>query len=365
MNNQQIFGIEIKGYKSIKDCTLKLNMINILIGSNGAGKSNFISVFRLLQDIIEKKLQTHIAMGGGSNAFLYNGAKFTDEIAITFHFGKNFYAFKLKPSDDGRLFFDTESFGYEGGWNHASILGSGHTESKWENGVGNAINSYVMPILKNEKWRVYHFHDTGRSARVKQSHKVHNNAELQFDAGNLAAFLLRLRSGFEKSYINIVSAVKLIAPYFEDFYLQPNDNTDDILLRWKQCGSDDVFNANQFSDGTLRFICLAVLLLQPSELQPETIIIDEPELGLHPYAISVLAELVKSISQLKQIIISTQSVELLNEFDVCDVVVVDRNEESGTKFKRLNEQELSVWLDDEYSLGDLWKKNLIGGRLTT
>jgi len=180
------------------------------------------------------------------------------------------------------------------------------------------------------------------------------------DARNIAAYLFRLKNEFPNEYKRIVETVKFIAPYFKDFYLETNVN-DDIILRWKQYGCDDIFNANQLSDGTLRFICLATLLLQPTQLQPNTIIIDEPELGLHPYAIALLAEMIKAVANTKQVIISTQSVELLNEFAINDVIVVDRDEE-GSHFNRYTEEELEHWLDD-YSLGELWKSNIIGGRL--
>lgn len=234
----------------------------------------------------------------------------------------------------------------------------------WDIGVNNGIDEYVIPILKKQNWRVYHFHDTGKSAKVKQEHNISNNRVLLFDAANLAAFLYRLKNNYQKNYYEIVQTIQLIAPYFADFVLEPQEgNEEHIVLKWQQKGCEDVFNASQLSDGTLRFICLATLLLQPHKLQPATIIIDEPELGLHPYAITIFAELVKQISDEKQIIISTQSVELLNEFDVEDVIVVDRSE-NGSEFKRLNEEELEVWLEEDYALGDLWKKNILGGRLS-
>ena len=135
------------------------------------------------------------------------------------------------------------------------------------------------------------------------------------------------------------------------------------LLKWQKKGCDDIFTASQLSDGTLRFICIATLLLQPEELMPSTIIVDEPELGLHPFAITVLAEMVKSVSQKKQLILSTQSAELLNWFDPEDVIVVD-NGSQGSIFRRLTTEELGAWLEEDYSLGDLWNKNLFGGRLT-
>jgi len=158
-----------------------------------------------------------------------------------------------------------------------------------------------------------------------------------------------------------VNHVRLVAPYFDDFVLRGKG--DNISLEWKQRGCEDIFNASQFSDGTLRFICLMTLLLQPADLQPATIIIDEPELGLHPYAITLLAETMRSISEYKQIIVSTQSVELLNEFDVEDIIVVDRSE-CGSSFKRLDANELKVWIEDDYTMGELWKKNILGGRLS-
>ncbi len=362
MNNQQIKRIVINGFKSIKKCDLKLSDINLLIGGNGAGKSNFISVFKMLQNIIEKTLQTYVGTSGGANALMFNGRKQTEKIEMEFFFGNNSYKFELLPTDENSLIFGSEYFNYSGYWINNSYVGGGYPESRWDKGVSNKISEYVQDILQNEKWRVYHFHDTSASARVKQSHKITNNVELQFDAGNLAAFLYRLKKEYSDNYAQIIDAVKMIAPYFKDFYLEEGFLSDDIILRWQQIGSDDTFNANQFSDGTLRFICLATLFLQPYELQPETLIVDEPELGLHPYAITLLSEIIKKTSCKKQIILSTQSVDLLNEFAANQIIVVNRNEADGTIFAQYSEDELKEWLVDDYAMGDLWKKNIIGGR---
>lgn len=362
LQEEQLSRIKISGYKSIKECDISFGKINVLIGSNGAGKSNFISAFSLLQNILAKNLQVSVAQSG-VNTLLYKGRKVTEEIAFKVYFGKNSYGFNLVPTDDNRLIFRKEFFGYSP-WENESNVSRGHSESMWDIGVNNGIDEYVIPILKKQNWRVYHFHDTGKSAKVKQEHNISNNRVLLFDAANLAAFLYRLKNNYQKNYYEIVQTIQLIAPYFADFVLEPQEgNEEHIVLKWQQKGCEDVFNASQLSDGTLRFICLATLLLQPHKLQPATIIIDEPELGLHPYAITIFAELVKQISDEKQIIISTQSVELLNEFDVEDVIVVDRGE-NGSEFKRLNEEELEVWLEEDYALGDLWKKNILGGRLS-
>lgn len=363
LQTNQLSHISISGYKSIKNCDIDFGKINVLIGSNGAGKSNFISAFSLLQSIISKDLQIFGAQSG-VNSLFYNGRKTTEEIFMEVYFGSNSYGFCLMPTDDNRLAFRNEFFGYHGNWESKSSVARGHFEAMWERGTGNKTDDYVIPILKKQNWRVYHFHDTGRGAKVKQEHNILNNNVLLYDASNLAAFLYRLKTNYPKSYNEIIQTIQLIAPYFSDFILEPQEKNDDlIVLKWQQRGCDDVFNASQLSDGTLRFICLATLLLQPHELQPATIIVDEPELGLHPYAITIFAEMVKQLSDEKQIIISTQSVELLNEFDIDDVIVVDRGD-NGSVFKRLNKKEFELWLDEDYAIGDLWKKNLLGGRLS-
>lgn len=363
LQDDQLSRMTIEGYKSIKKCDISFGKINVLIGSNGAGKSNFISAFSFLQDILAKNLQVSVAQSG-VNALLYKGRKVTEEIAFEVYFGNNSYGFNLVPTDDNRLIFRKEFFGYHGQWENESNVARGNSEAMWDTGAHNKIDQYVIPILKKQNWRVYHFHDTGRSAKVKQEHNISNNEVLMFDAANLAAFLYRLKGNYKKNYDEIVQTIQLIAPYFLDFVLAPKEgNEEQIVLKWQQKGCEDIFNASQLSDGTLRFICLATLLLQPHELQPATIIVDEPELGLHPYAITIFAEMVKQLSDERQIIVSTQSVELLNEFDVGCVIVADRGE-NGSKFKRLNEEELEVWLEEDYALGDLWKKNLLGGRLS-
>ena len=360
MNSNQITKIEIEGFKSIKTCSLNLEMINVLIGSNGAGKTNFVSLFKMLQYMIDGQLQSYISKNGGPNAFLFFGSKQTERLTVRFFFGNNGYKFTLMPTNDNRMMFFDECFF----WNMSGDkhIGSGHFESQWSAGSRTGIDSYVKPILRSQKWRVYHFHDTGDTALVKQIHGINDNMELAADARNLAAFLYRLRETENTSYNQIVRMVRLVAPFFDDFVLRANPfKPDSISLEWKDIYGDIPFAASQLSDGTLRFICLATLLLQPKPLMPETILIDEPELGLHPYAISVLASLIKKASNDNQIIISTQSVELLNEFEAKDVIVVDHRDNQST-FSRLNTEGLNVWLEDDYSIGELWKKNILGGR---
>jgi predicted ATPase len=369
-----INSISIKGFKSIKDLNdFKLNNINVLIGSNGAGKSNFVSFFRLLRDLIEQRLQLAIAIQGGADACLYLGSRETKQLSVKLLFGVNGYEFMLIPTVDNKLVFSHEAALYRGhlvgGITSRRTFGSGNFEAtlkdrKDDPGMSTSKGPpyYVFDAISS--WVVYHFHDTSLVAGVRKPGAINDNEFLRPNAENLAAFLYRIQNTNPDTYSKIRDVVRLAAPFFDDFKLRPIPATPDLIqLEWLQQESDYPFLANQLSDGTLRFICLATALLQPQ--CPKTILFDEPELGLHPYALSLLGNLIKKAvapwgNPTNQIIISTQSALLLNEFVPEDIVVVERSDGQSI-FRRLDSAELSEWLSD-YTLGELWQKNLLGGR---
>jgi len=357
MTQNQLSRIVLRGFKSIRECDLELNELNILIGPNGAGKSNFIGFFRLIQQMLDGKLQLSVSKQGGPDALLHFGRKKTENLCAELYFGNNGYKFALEPTQDNRMMFSSENFW----WNMSGdrFIGAGHFETKAEEGTRTGIDRFVLPVIKS--WRVYHFHDTSDSAQVKQRHGINDNDFLRPDARNLAAFLFLLKNHHPAHYERIVKTIRLVAPFFGDFHLRPQpDNKDQIELEWTERGEDTPFKAHLLSDGTLRFICLTTVLMQPEEFQPETILIDEPELGLHPFAIHLLASMLRSVSKKRQVIVTTQSTDLLNEFEAKDVIVADRNE-GWTHLHRLNSTALASWLE-EYSLGELWQKNILGGR---
>jgi len=358
MNPNQLSHIKLRGFKSIRECDLILKDMNVLIGPNGAGKSNFIGFFKLIQQMLDGKLQLYVSKNGGPDALLHFGRKKTERMSAELYFGNNGYKFVLEPTQDNRMMFASESFWWnkKGDW----LINTGHFETAVESQKEHTgIYLYTVPAMKS--WRVYHFHDTSETALVKRPHGINDNVYLRHDAQNLAAFLYLLRENFSAHYDRIVKTISLIAPFFGGFYLRPQpDNKEQIELEWFEKGEDVPFKAHHLSDGTLRFICLTTVLMQPEQYMPETILIDEPELGLHPYAIKMLASLLRSASKSRQIIISTQSVELLNEFEPEDVIIADRAE-GWAHLQRLDAEALSSWLG-EYSLGELWQKNLLGGR---
>ena len=358
--------IQIQGFKSIRHADIRLNPLNVLIGPNGVGKSNFIGLFKLINNVIERRLQVYVGTTGGANGILHFGRKKTPSMRVEFTFSDaiNGYICQLMGTDEDLLFFADESTWFHDQRNcdkpYTSGLGSGHKETRLLNANGNpdrGIAGYVVTAMQS--WRIYHFHDTSPEAKVKQACELHDNRALKGDASNLAAFLYFLRAQHPAHYRNIVDAVRMVAPFFEDFVLEPLAlNQQMIRIEWREKGTDHVFGPGVLSDGTLRFVCLATLLLQPH--LPSTILLDEPELGLHPYAITLLAELLRGASTKTQVIASTQSTSLVNQFEPQDVLVVER-EEGQSVFKRLEKGAMDAWLED-YGLGDLWEKNLLGGR---
>ena len=170
--------------------------------------------------------------------------------------------------------------------------------------------------------RIYHFHDTGDHSPMKKTADVHDNRYLRSDGSNLAAFLYLLRERHRDDYDTVVQVIQQAAPFFKDFDLRPeNLNPHKIRLQWRHTGTDAFFDASSLSDGTLRFIALATVFLQPEEYRPAVILVDEPELGLHPYAIALLASLMQQASTETQVVVSTQSSLLLDHFEPEDVIV--------------------------------------------
>ncbi len=365
--------LTIRGFKSIKSLEeFRLTSLNILIGGNGAGKSNFVEIFRMLRAMVNENFANYIQINGGADDFLFNGPKNTEKIEAEFYFGDNAYSFELQPSATGAEFIivrESERYAF-GNWR---VTGGGNRESmiktcKDENAITNSnrhgVGYYIYKAISS--WVVYHFHDTSATAPMKRYEITADNRTLRPDASNIAPFLFRLKQTdgvnaqqCHNSYNEIIEAIKLVTPFFDDFILNPEQRGEKevVNLSWTQKGSDYPMQPYHFSDGTLRFICLATALLQPDP--PETIVIDEPELGLHPYAIEILAELIQAASQKTQVVIATQSPHLIDNFEAEDIIVVNRYQ-GASSFSRLDKKDLSQWLK-EYSLGELWRKNVING----
>jgi predicted ATPase len=359
----------LKGFKSIRAMDLELRPLNVLIGANGAGKSNLISFFKLLNEMMGERLQTYIAGAGRAHSLLHYTPKVTRELEARLEFdsarGLNAYDLRLFYAAVDTLFFADETLTFTPtgfvGTPEPVLLGAGHQETRisTEATKGRPIAKVFRHLLVN--CRVYHFQDTSQLARYQQYWYIGNDRPLLPDAGNLAAVLFRLRKDEQGgAYHRIVDTIRLIAPFFDDFVLEPTGpNARDVILNWRERQSDEVFGPHQLSDGTVRAICLVTLLLQPEVELPGLIIVDEPELGLHPYAINVIASLLKKASHHRQVLVSTQSSSFLDNFEPSDVIIAER-EGKESVFTRPDASSLESWLE-EYSLGEIWEKNVIGG----
>lgn len=359
--------ITIQGFKSIASIErLKLEPINVVIGPNGSGKSNFIGAFAFLHAIRNGELGSYVQRAGGADNILHFGSRRTPEMHLEIKFGSNRYEISLESNVSDELVPSAEAAWFYADiyerWTSRQLPAAGREAGISAPKQMQAIAQYVREKLA--RWRVYHFHDTSSNSPMKKTVEISDNRFLRSDASNLAAFLYFLREKHFEEYGLIRKAVQRVAPFFDDFVLEPLAlNEETIRLEWKHTSSDAYFNADSLSDGTLRFIAIATLLLQPRLLRPSVILIDEPELGLHPYAITLLASLVRQATvDFTQVIVSTQSPILLDHFEPHEVLVAER-EGSGTTLRRLEPEPLESWLED-YSLGQLWEKNELGGRPT-
>lgn len=368
--------IELKGYKSVNNDGQVLPVnddVTVLIGANGVGKSNAVSFFQLLNYAMTGSLQTYIAENGFADAFLHYGSKTTDCIKAKLRFADNNshneYAFRLAYAAGDILIYTHESISFQRTGQLKPFvlhLDAGRKESQLVEALKSeykdTVNVFVN-LLRN--CRYFQFHDTTMDAKIRKKGFLGDNKFLRSNAGNLAAFLhgIKHRKNGEAYYQRIVRYIQLVMPQFGDFVMEPTVvDGDYISLDWREKDSDHVFGVNQISDGTLRFMALATLLLQPPKTMPSIIIIDEPELGLHPMAISILAGMIKKASEYAQVIIATQSPRLLDEFRADKVVVVERDEARHTSiFRKLSSQDLKEW-EDEFTTSELWDKNVIGGR---
>lgn len=345
----------IDGYKSIQHTDVELRPINILIGSNGVGKTNFISFFKLINIIYEQHLHNYTMQNSAERLFHY-GLKQTSELKGYLAFGDNAYEVRLQARDNGSLFIAEERSYYQS----SSFNVSNIDESQIKNS-----STYRDRWLRDylQSYNIFHFHDTSKGAPLRSSANINDNRYLKTDGSNLPAFLFMLQEKYPKTLRRIELTIRSVMPYFGNFSLAPSLlDESQINLQWSDIENNEkYFDANDLSDGSIRFIALATLLLQP--ILPKVIIIDEPELGLHPTAIVKLAGMIKSVaSRGCQIIVSTQSVNLINNFDAEDIITVDRKDKQST-FNRLNNDTLQHWLND-YSLGELWTKSIINGQPT-
>ena len=361
--------LTIRGFKSIRELDgLELKNLNILIGANGAGKSNLIAFFQMLKAQADGALKSYITLNGGIEDLLHKGREPASKMELEACFGSDLYRLSIVPGV-GESYEVIESAPFsnaEAG--HGDQIDGTRDKSARDRealAVGEEGESYSNEhILKMvhesiRAWKVYHFHDTSTSAAMRHSEIVEDDKYLRHDASNIAPYLLRIREEEPFAYKEILFACQLVAPFIEDFILKPKQlgPKTKVSLTWKAKGSDYPMQAYHLSDGTIRFICLATALLQPN--LPPMIILDEPEMGLQPTALNIAEELIEAAARETQVVVATQAPLMLDECDAEDVILVKRRDGQST-FERLKHEDYKGWLE-EYTVGGLWLKNVIPG----
>lgn len=366
----KVFIEGFKSYGKMEETGVSFNDINIIIGANGVGKSNFISFLEMIAYIASDGFEKYVARNGFADSLLHFGARNTDRISgkLDFSVGqkRDCYEFVLAKSVGGQMYFDREKISYD----------NPNYSQPFEKTFGMSVNrSGLLDYSRNDHTvgtilsilrgcRIFHFNDTSINSSMRSPSYLYDNAYLRSDAGNIASFLYGMKMNHFDHYERIIEYIKLVFPRFGDFVLIPSDmeGTDKyLLLNWMENGSEEVFGPHMLSDGTLRFIALVTLLMQPDESMPYVVILDEPEIGLHPHAIKILSDILYQTLDKAQIIVATQSVTLLNNFEVKDVMIADYdNQRKTSTIRSINEKELRGWLET-YTIGELWNKNVLGG----
>ncbi len=364
--------LSIRGFRSLADVEqLKLSNLSVLIGSNGAGKSNFIRFFDMLSWIIgARDLQTFVLREGGGDDQLFLGAKHTPtlsaELSIRTPRGVNDYAFELSYNHgQDNLFFSREAFRFSSderkGKNRWTELPMPTRESelalaKRKNGNQNKTATTIIRLL--QRCQTYQFHDTSSSAYIKQPWDVADTTWLRRDGGNLASILLHLQENEPKRYQLITRQIKRVLPSFENFVLQKS--YEKVSLRWRGTQSDKTFGAHLTSDGSLRLFCLLTLINLPDEMLPDMLLFDEPELGLHPQAIQLVSSGLQRLASKRQVFIATQSTYMVDCFNI-DNIIVANSQQGRTSLKNLDINDYQQWINDEYKLSELWLSDVMGG----
>ena len=349
-------------------------MATVLIGANGSGKSGFVRFFEMTSWMIgAHRLDEFVQRQGGADDQLFGGSKVSPrmeaEVAMRTESGRNDYRFALAHAHPDRFVFTDEAFRFsrkglldtEAPW---QPLGSGHSEAKIveaaQAGDSAGVNQTTARVLVGllNRCAAYQFHDTSHDSPIKKKWDAEDNGYLKSHGGNLAAVLLRLEREDGRRFESICGHIRRVLPVFDRFEIE--ESYGKALLRWKARGMDKTIGAHLTSDGSLRLFALVTLLNLPPGMLPDVLLLDEPELGLHPAAAALVGDMVKARAEERQVIAATQSPLLVDAFDLDEILVLDL-QEGRTKVRRCDEEAYRDWLED-HTTGELWQKNLIEGR---
>ena len=369
-----IESLRVKGFRSLADVEIdNMPRATLLIGANGSGKSNLVRFFEMMSWMIRApRLNGFVQRYGGANDQLFGGSKISlqmeAQLAIRTNCGRNDYRFTLEYAQPDRFQFVDEAFRFTRVGSGAAApwqkLGHGHVEAKIaevrssDEFVDFNPNAARVLVHLLRRCSAYQFHDTSFNSPFMTACDPTQRNYLFSNGGNLAAILLRLEREYSRRFESICNYIGRCLPNFDRFQIE--ENAKPFLLQWKAKGMDKTFGPHLTSDGSLRLFALITLLNLPSAMLPDVLLLDEPELGLHPAAIALVGDMIKAFAEERQVIVATQSPLLVDEFDLDEIHVLELTD-GRTTIRRHDKKEYLHWLE-KYTTGELWRKNLIGGR---
>ena len=367
--------IRLVNFYSFRDTTIELNRgVNVLVGINGSGKSNFFKVFELLQEAFNGRgLRRYILETGGINEILYQGERENDEITIelelsepyihlenlvNLHSFSFFYRLTIKENQkeysliEKAWFGDTDVFLSQNGSQEPLIK-----QRFFQNEIDDNLEFGGLREFLNPNYlKLYMQFDTRVEAKIRKPNLSIPEKTLSSNGSNLTQVLNTIKINNKKTYRKIIAALKNVNPHFKDFDFRPFGTNFEMLL--EEEGLNRSIHLSKVSDGTLRYLCLIAILLNVDG--GEFIVIDEPETGLHPDMLYNLAEAIKEAGETATVVISTHSTQLLNYFDLQTVRVFEKDADNSTQVYAYTEGDFKGWYDT-FQVGTMWRQGDIGG----
>jgi predicted ATPase len=387
--------IRLVNFYSFRDTTIELNQgVNVLVGINGSGKSNFLKVFELLNEAINgRRLRRYILEIGGVNEMLYQGERENDEIIIQLTFdgsvfekeededdeefkGETYYQIKILPTQ-------TEYYLEEKAWNDADKVyfykeGEKVNVAAWFRSLKdtplyhNGLELFMLSesfftntpmsgggfvgLFNTLKSLAYitTINTTSKSP-IRKPVLAIPETDIINGGDNLVQVLNTIKINDKKTYKKIIEALQRVNPYFKDFDFRPFGTNFEMLL--EEEGLNRSIHLSKVSDGTLRYLCLITALLTNKKA---VLCLDEPEIGLHPDMLFNIAQAIKEAGETATIIVSTHSAQLLNYFNLETVRVFEKDVDNSTQVYAYTEGDFKGWYET-FQVGTMWRQGDIGG----
>jgi predicted ATPase len=353
---QYIRTLRLSGWRSIVDETIELGPLNVVVGGNGSGKSNLLSVFRVLNAMIGGRLQSLFAadraVDDATDDWIHHGVNRAKAIAVSLvlqtRTGVSTYGAAWERAGDGRMPFVDERIGFMRDGReepYQRLLGDGHLETQLSD-VSNR-GDHTARVIHNflARSRFYSFSDLSADSLVRRPCPVQQNRFLAPNGQNAAAVLWRYQREHPDVFERIEAVVRQAFPEIQSILPRLSPDGKLVSIDWKRRGTGNRFSLHTVSNGAILFLLMAMLTCQPSAELPLIMAIEEPELGLSPRGIDQLAELMRQASQECQILVTTHSPYLV---DACDTehVIVASQQNHQSQFRRLSDTALEAWLDE-------------------